>query len=120
MEFKNPTFLSWLLSSILISILPNRLFTRRRKANLWDKIPRKAINTRFKEFGFEDSKENDALRREYMQAYHACISFIDAQIKIVLDSLKESGEWEKTIVIFHVGSRLPSRGSFPLGKGDPL
>lgn len=70
------------------------------KANLWDKIPRKAINTRFKEFGFEETKENDALRREYMQAYHACVSFIDAQIKIVLDSLKESGQWDNTIVIF--------------------
>lgn len=70
------------------------------KANLWDKIPRKAINTRFKEFGFEEAKGNDALRREYMQAYHACVSFIDAQIKIVLDSLKASGEWENTIVIF--------------------
>lgn len=70
------------------------------KANLWDKIPRKAINTRFKEFGFEETKENDALRREYMQAYHACVSFIDAQVKIVLDSLKESGQWENTIVIF--------------------
>ena len=70
------------------------------KANLWDKIPRRAINTRFKEFGFEETKENDALRREYMQAYHACVSFIDAQIKIVLDSLKESGQWENTIVIF--------------------
>jgi arylsulfatase A-like enzyme len=70
------------------------------KANLWDKIPRRAINTRFKEFGFEEAKENDALRREYMQAYHACVSFIDAQIKIVLDSLKASGEWDNTIVIF--------------------
>ena len=70
------------------------------KANLWDNIPRKAINTRFREFGFEEFKENDALRREYMQAYHACVSFIDAQIKIVLDSLKESGQWEDTIVIF--------------------
>ena len=70
------------------------------KANLWDEIPRKAINTRFKEFGFEEAKENDALRREYMQAYHACVSFIDAQIKIVLDSLKASGEWDNTIVIF--------------------
>ncbi len=79
---------------------PESIVYTPEKANLWDKIPRKAINTRFKEFGFEDSKENDALRREYMQAYHACISFIDAQIKIVLDSLKESGEWEKTIVIF--------------------
>ena len=70
------------------------------KANLWESIPRMAINTRFKEFGFEEFQENDALRREYMQAYHACVSFIDAQIKIVLDSLKEGGEWDNTIVIF--------------------
>jgi arylsulfatase A-like enzyme len=82
------------------------------KANLWDHIPRKAINTRFKEFGFEEFKEDDALRREYMQAYHACVSFIDAQIKIVLDSLKESGQWEDTIIIltsdhgYHLGDHF--------------
>lgn len=70
------------------------------KEDLWDRIPRKAINTRFKEFGFEAFKENDVLRRKYMQAYHACVSFIDAQTKIVFDALKESGEWENTIVIF--------------------
>ena len=70
------------------------------KSDLWANIPRRAINTRFKEFGFKEFKENDPLRREYMQAYHACVSFIDAQIKIVLDSLKESGQWENTIVIF--------------------
>ena len=49
---------------------------------------------------FEFSKEDDALRREYMQAYHACISFIDAQVKLVFDALEESGHWEDTIVIF--------------------
>ena len=82
------------------------------KANLWDNIPRRALNTRFKEFGFEEFKENDALRREYMQAYHACVSFIDAQIKIVLDALKGSGQWEDTIVIvtsdhgYHLGDHF--------------
>ncbi|MDB4754612.1 translation elongation factor 4, partial [Akkermansiaceae bacterium] len=68
--------------------------------NLWETLPKRAMNTRFKEFGFEFSKEDDALRREYMQAYHACISFIDAQVKLVFDALKESGHWEDTIVIF--------------------
>ena len=43
--------------------------------------------------------ENDALRREYMQAYHACISFIDTQIGLVLTALKRSGHWDDTIVI---------------------
>jgi len=68
--------------------------------NLWDTLPRRAMNTRFKEFGFEFAKEDDALRRDYMQAYHACVSFIDAQVRLVFDTLKESGQWENTIVIF--------------------
>ena len=70
------------------------------RPNLWDTLPPKAINKRFKEFGFEPAQENDSLRREYMQAYHACVSFIDAQIKIVLDALKASGQWDDTIVLF--------------------
>ena len=35
-----------------------------------------------------------------MQAYHACISFIDAQLKLVFDALKQSGHWEDTIIVF--------------------
>lgn len=67
---------------------------------LWDTLPGKAMSGRFKEFGFELGVENNELRREYMQAYHACVSFIDAQLALVFDSLKESGHWEDTIVIF--------------------
>ena len=67
---------------------------------LWNRIPRGAMSKRFEAFGFELGKENDALRREYMQAYHACITFIDAQIKIVLDALKESGHWDDTVIVF--------------------
>ena len=70
------------------------------RANLWDSIPRRAMNTRFKEFGFEQFKENDPLRRNYMQAYHACVSFIDAQIGLVLDALRKSGQWDNTIIVF--------------------
>ena len=82
------------------------------KANLWETIPRGALDGRYKQFGFELGVENDARRREYMQAYHACISFIDAQIKLVMDSLKESGQWEDTIVIltsdhgYHLGDHF--------------
>ncbi len=70
------------------------------RPNLWDSLPRTAMSSRFGAFGFELGKENDSLRREYMQAYHACISFIDAQIEIVFDALEESGHLEDTIVIF--------------------
>jgi len=70
------------------------------RENLWDNLPRQAISKRYEAFGFELGKEDDARRREYMQSYHACVSFIDAQLKIVFDSLKSSGHWEDTIVIF--------------------
>lgn len=70
------------------------------RPKLWDSLPRTAISKRYEAFGFELGKENDQLRREYMQAYHACISFVDAQLKLVFDSLKNSGQWDNTIIIF--------------------
>ena len=70
------------------------------RPDLWDSIPRKAISGRYTAFGFELGKENPALRREYMQAYHACISFLDAQLQLMLDALRETGHWEDTVVVF--------------------
>ena len=70
------------------------------RPNLWDTIPARAISKRYEAFGFELGKENESLRREYMQAYHACVSFVDAQLKIVFDSLKQSGHWEDTVIVF--------------------
>ena len=67
---------------------------------LWDTLPQLAINERYQQFGFEFSVENDKLRREYMQAYHACITFIDAQLSLIMDALKASGHDEDTLVIF--------------------
>lgn len=65
----------------------------------WKTTPKIAQTKRYEGFGFEFGVENDQLRREYMQAYHACISFIDAQIGLVLDALQESGHGEDTIVV---------------------
>lgn len=67
--------------------------------SFWDQAPKLAQTNRFEEFGFQFGVENDPLRREYTQAYHACISFIDAQIGKVLDALEKSGQWENTIVV---------------------
>jgi iduronate 2-sulfatase len=78
----------------------NEITYRPDRPTLWDSLPKTAISKRYEAFGFELGKEDDALRREYMQAYHACVSFIDAQLKIVLDALKESGHWDDTVVIF--------------------
>ncbi len=65
----------------------------------WKQAPKIAQTKRYDGFGFEFGVENDKLRRDYMQAYHACISFIDAQIGLVFDALKRSGHWEDTIVV---------------------
>lgn len=70
------------------------------RADDWDDIPERAMSKRFPAFGFELGVENDALRRKYIQAYHACISYIDTQLALVFDALKESGHWEDTIVVF--------------------
>ena len=70
------------------------------RPNLWDFLPPSAISKRYGAFGFELGKENHSLRKEYMQAYHACVSFIDTQLGLVLDALKKNGLWEDTIIVF--------------------
>ncbi len=70
------------------------------RPNLWDSLPKSAQSKRYEAFGFELGKEDDRLRREYMQAYHACVSFIDAQLGLVLESLQAKGLEKDTIVIF--------------------
>tara|TARA_Y100000589_G_scaffold82744_1_gene76685 strand:+ start:1770 stop:3230 length:1461 start_codon:yes stop_codon:yes gene_type:complete len=78
----------------------NEITYRSDRSDLWDFIPKSAISKRYEAFGFELGKENHPLRREYMQAYHACVSFIDAQLGLVLDALKKNGLWEDTVVVF--------------------
>ena len=89
-------------------LAPDKYFSMYPKADLkfspaslefWKTVPKLAQTKRYGGFGFEFGVENDELRREYIQAYHACISFIDAQVLVMLDALKESGHWEDTIVI---------------------
>jgi iduronate 2-sulfatase len=70
------------------------------RPNMWDFLPPSALSKRYEAFGFEFSKENHILRKEYIQAYHACVSFIDAQLGLVMDSLKKQGLWDDTIIIF--------------------
>lgn len=89
-------------------LAPDKYFSMYPKADLkftpaslefWKTIPKIAQTKRYEGFGFEFGVANDDLRREYMQAYHACISFIDAQIGIVLDALRQSGQWDNTIIV---------------------
>ncbi len=65
----------------------------------WDQAPKMAQTARYKGYDFEFGVENDPLRRNYTQAYHACISFIDAQVGLIFDALKSEGLWDDTIVV---------------------
>ncbi|MEO2049385.1 MAG: sulfatase [Pirellulales bacterium] len=76
----------------------------------WNQAPRLAMVRRYKSFGFDLGVENDPLRREYTQAYHACISFIDAQIGLLFDALKRNGLWDNTIIV------LTSDHGYQLGE----
>ncbi len=78
----------------------DKITFHRDPANLWDTLPQDAMVKRFTSFGFESGQENVARRQEFMQAYHACVSFIDAQIGLVFEQLKDEGLWEDTIVVF--------------------
>ena len=78
----------------------NEILLTENRPGLWKSIPEQALSKRYSAFGFEAARENPDLRREYIQAYHACISFVDAQIKLIFDALRESGHWDDTVVIF--------------------
>jgi iduronate 2-sulfatase len=80
------------------------------RPEFWQQAPKMAMVKRYTGFGFEFGVENDALRRDYMQAYHACISFIDAQIGLLFDALKRTGHWDDTIVV------LTSDHGYQLGE----
>lgn len=67
--------------------------------DFWQQNPLKAMTKRYEGFGFEFEVEKEQLRREYIQAYHACISFIDAQIALIFDALRRTGHWGDTIIV---------------------
>ncbi|MCC7464080.1 MAG: sulfatase-like hydrolase/transferase [Gammaproteobacteria bacterium] len=49
------------------------------------------------------TREQQQVAARYMQVYAAALSYADAQIGRVIDSLRVSGQWEDTLVIFVQG-----------------
>ena len=117
---KQPFFIACGIQKPHVPFLaPNAYFEQYPKEDLrfsltpvgfWNQAPKSAMVKRFEGFGFELGVENDALRREYTQAYHACISFIDAQIGLLFDGLKRKGLWNNTIIV------LTSDHGYQLGE----
>lgn len=48
----------------------------------------------------EQDKLSDDVRRQAIQAYQASISFMDAQLGLVLDGLEKAGQADNTIIVF--------------------
>jgi arylsulfatase A-like enzyme len=69
--------------------------------NDWRDIPAIAATKQYLDYGFPElGGEDDARRREFTQAYYACISFIDAQLGVILDAVRAAGQWDNTIIVF--------------------
>lgn len=46
------------------------------------------------------AKFTDLERREFLRSYYACTSFMDAQVGKVINALKESGQYDNTLIVF--------------------
>lgn len=47
-----------------------------------------------------DEPLSEAQTREAVRAYYGLVTFMDAQVGIVLDALRDSGQWEDTVVLY--------------------
>jgi iduronate 2-sulfatase len=87
---------------------PDSLTLHRNPA---DQTPAPPLAVGFGSFGDEFRKFTDQERREFLRAYYAGVSFMDAQVGRLLDELDERQLWDDTVVVFisdhgyHLGER---------------
>jgi iduronate 2-sulfatase len=62
----------------------------------WDDTPKPGINYKTS----VNMKMDERRQRKAIGGYYACVAYMDAQVGKVLDALKQSGQEDKTIVIF--------------------
>ncbi len=76
-----------------------------------DQTPAPPLAVGFGAYGEAFGKFTDVERLEFLRAYYACTSFMDAQVGRVLDTLDRLELWDNTVVIFlgdhgyHLGER---------------
>lgn len=63
-------------------------------------LPKLAANNGWRQWGFASDVLDRDLALDYIRSYHACITFVDRQIDLVFQALKQSGQWDNTIVVF--------------------
>ncbi len=86
----------------------DRLVLHRRAA---DETPAPPLAVGFGELGAAFSRFKEREQREFLRAYYACTSYMDAQVGRVLATLDRLRLWEHTVVVFlgdhgyHLGER---------------
>jgi uncharacterized sulfatase len=76
-----------------------------------DRTPAPPLAVGFGELGAAFAKFSDRERHEFLRAYYACTSYMDAQVGRVLDTLDRLQLWDNTVVIllgdhgYHLGER---------------
>jgi arylsulfatase A-like enzyme len=61
-------------------------------------VPALAVNSRYRQYG--NPVVGDTTRRKVTAAYYACVSFIDAQVGLLLEAVRRLGLAESTIIVF--------------------
>ena len=103
-------FHSWCRNSTSTCTIPSRCCYLRGARGCCDSASKYALTKRYRAFGFNYEQENLPLRRAYTHAYLSCLSFVDAQIGVVLDALETANLTEDTLII------LASDNGYLLGE----
>ena len=69
-------------------------------------------------YNFETFADKD--RREFKRAYHACTTFVDAQVGKLLNAMDELQLWDNTIVVLLGDQRLSPWRTRMVEQGDRL
>ena len=62
----------------------------------WDDIPKAGINYKTS----ENMKMDERRQKKALGGYYAAVTFLDAQVGVVLDALEKSGKKDETIIVF--------------------
>lgn len=78
---------------------PNSLLFAAEVPRTVDEATADSATMTYKRFGFRSDGDDVVLRRKYLQAYFSSVSFVDAQIGLVLDAIESANVADDTLII---------------------